>query len=45
MNDLYKKNCTPCRGGVNPFEISEIHKYLKQIDGWDVKKIKMKHFF
>jgi len=45
MNDLYKKNCTPCRGGVNPFEISEIHKYLKKIDGWDVKKNKNETFF
>ena len=41
MEDLYKKNCIPCRGGVLPFDISEIHKYLKKIDGWNVKKIKM----
>ena len=40
MTDLYQKNCIPCRGGVPPFDISEIHKYLKKIDGWDVKKNK-----
>ena len=37
MSDLHNKNCIPCRGGVSPFEISEIHKYLKKVDGWDVK--------
>ena len=30
MIDLHKKNCIPCRGGVPPFDISEIHKYLKK---------------
>ena len=38
MTDLHEKQCIPCRGGVAPFEISEIHKYLKKVDGWDVKK-------
>ena len=38
MSDLYQKNCIPCRGGVPPFDITEIHKYLKKVDGWDVKK-------
>ena len=40
MTDLHQKNCIPCRGGVLPFDISEIHKYLKKIDGWNVKKNK-----
>ena len=30
MTDLDKKNCIPCRGGISPFDISEIHKYLKK---------------
>ena len=30
----------PCEGGVIPFDISEIHKYQKKIDGWDVIKNK-----
>ena len=34
MSDLHEKNCIPCRGGVLPFDISEIHKYLKKIDGY-----------
>ena len=38
MIDLDKKNCIPCRGDIPSFDISEIHKYLKKIDGWDVKK-------
>ena len=38
MTDLHKKNCIPCKGGMSPFDISEIHKYLKKINGWEVKK-------
>ena len=38
MSDLHNKKCIPCRGGALSFDISEIHKYLKKIDGWDVKK-------
>ena len=38
MIDLDKKDCIPCRGGILPFDISEIHKYLKRVDDWDVKK-------
>ena len=45
MSDLYEKNCVPCRGGVPPFEIAEIHKYLKKINGWDVKKNKEEYYF
>ena len=36
--NLHDKNCIPCKGGMPSFAISEIHKYLKKIDGWDVKK-------
>ena len=45
MTDLHNKNCIPCRGGVAPFDISEIHKYLKKVDGWDVKENNKKYFF
>tara|TARA_B100000959_G_C14568332_1_gene454697 strand:- start:118 stop:462 length:345 start_codon:yes stop_codon:yes gene_type:complete len=38
IDNLHKKNCIPCKGGVPSFAISEIHKYLKKVDGWDVKK-------
>ena len=45
MTDLHKKSCIPCRGGVLPFDISEIHNYLKKINGWDVKKNKDEVYF
>ena len=38
MTDLLKKKCKPCEGGVVPFDISQIHKYQKKIDGWDIVK-------
>ena len=45
MNDLVNKKCEPCEGGVLPFDISEIHKFQKKVDGWDVKKnTKQKYF-
>ena len=45
MSDLHQKNCIPCQGGVLPFDISEIHKYLKKVNGWDVKKSKDEYYF
>ena len=45
MNELLKKKCIPCEGGVIPFDISEIHKYQKKIDGWDVTKQDKDIFF
>ena len=38
MNNLLKKKCVPCEGGIIPFDISEIHKYQKKVDGWDIVK-------
>jgi 4a-hydroxytetrahydrobiopterin dehydratase len=45
MSDLLNKKCVPCEGGVLPFDISEIHKYQKKIDGWSVKKNEKKIYF
>ena len=45
ISDLHDKNCIPCKGGIPPFAIFEIHKYLKKIDGWDVKKKKDDTYF
>ena len=45
MSDLTKKKCLPCEGGVMPFDISEIHKYQKKVDGWEIEKDKNKIFF
>ena len=44
-SDLHNKNCIPCKGGIPAFEISEIHKYLKKVDGWDVKKSEEETYF
>ena len=44
MNDLLKKKCVPCEGGILPFDISEIHKYQKKVDGWEILEEK-KIFF
>ena len=38
MSDLLNKKCVPCEGKVAAFDISEIHKYQKKVDGWDVIK-------
>tara|TARA_B100001093_G_scaffold511985_1_gene580982 strand:+ start:7887 stop:8234 length:348 start_codon:yes stop_codon:yes gene_type:complete len=45
MSKLYKKKCVACDGNTPPFDTSEIHKYLKKIDGWDVKKDKEDSFY
>jgi len=45
MSDLLKKKCVPCEGGVLPFDISEIHKYQKKVDGWDIIKDEKEIFF
>ena len=45
MSDLTKKKCIPCEGGILPFDISEIHKYQKKVDGWDVLKNEKNIFF
>ena len=37
MEKLHEKKCIACDGSTPPFDTSEIHKYLKNIDGWDVK--------
>ena len=45
MSDLLNKKCVACEGGVLPFDISEIHKYQKKVDGWDVRENEKKIFF
>ena len=45
MTDLADKKCIPCEGGIPGFEITEIHKYLKKVDGWDVKTDKDKVYY
>ena len=45
MSDLLNKKCVPCEGGVAAFDLSEIHKYQKKIDGWEVINNKEKIYF
>ena len=45
MSDLLNKKCIPCEGNIPPFDMGEIHKYLKKVDGWDVKSNQDKSFF
>jgi len=45
MSNLKDKKCAPCEGGVIPFDISEIHKYQKKVDGWDISKDIKEKFF
>ena len=45
MNDLADKKCIPCEGGIPSFNLEEIHKYLKKVDGWDVESVEKKDFY
>ena len=45
MSDISKKKCVPCEGKTVTFDISEIHKYQKKVDGWDIIKNKKNIFF
>ena len=45
MVQLHKKKCVICDGNTLPFDTSEIHKYLKKVDGWEVKSNSGKNYF
>ena len=45
MDDLYKKKCVACHGNTIPFDTSEIHKYLRKVDGWNVKSNDDKNYY
>ena len=45
MTDLSEKKCIHCKGGISGFEITEIHKYLKMVDGWEVKADESKIYY
>ena len=45
MDKLADKKCIPCKGNIPGFDISEIHKYLKKVDGWDVKSADQKTYY
>ncbi len=45
MDDLSKKKCVACEGDIPPFDKSDIHKYLKKVDDWNVKSDEEKSFY
>ena len=45
MTELFNKKCIPCEGGISGFDITEIHKYLKMVDGWEVKPDKSEIYY
>ena len=45
MSELADKKCVPCEGNILPFDVKEIHKYLKKVDGWHVKSDNEKSYF
>jgi 4a-hydroxytetrahydrobiopterin dehydratase len=45
MEKLHEKKCIACDGSIPSFDLNEIHKYLKKIDGWDVKSDNNKSHF
>ena len=42
---ICQKKCVACDGNIPPFDTSEIHKYLKKVDGWEVKSNDDKSFY
>ena len=45
MNELSKKKCIPCEGNISPFDYSEIHKYLKKVNDWELKQNDKKKYY
>ena len=45
MEKLYKKKCVACDGNTAPYDINEIHNYLKKVDGWNIINNGKKIFF
>lgn len=48
MEDLLKKKCVPCEGGIPPLTQEEVKRYLSQVGGWenvDNKRIRKKFKF
>jgi 4a-hydroxytetrahydrobiopterin dehydratase len=41
MNDLARKKCKPCEGGVKPFTADEAKQLLKGMQGWSVEHGKL----
>ncbi len=45
MAELFEKKCIPCKGDIPAFDLREIEKYIKRVDGWKVLKDSDSNFF
>ena len=45
MTQLSEKKCIPCEGNISAFDYSEIHEYLKKVNGWEVKQNNKKNYY
>ena len=45
MTQLSEKKCVPCEGNIPAFDYSEIHKYLKKVNDWEVKQNDKKNYY
>ena len=45
MEKLHKKKCMPYDDSISSFDIEEIQKFLKKVDGWFVKNDYKKIYF
>ena len=45
MNELAKKKCKPCEGGVKPFTPQEAKDLLRDLKGWNVESGKLVKVF
>ena len=44
MKKLFEKKCISCEGNISAFDYSEIHKYLKKVNDWEVKEDNKKNY-
>lgn len=45
MNELARKKCKPCEGGVKPFSAAEANQLLKTLKGWAIENGKLAKVF
>ena len=45
MNELARKKCKPCEGGVKPFTPQEAQQLLKNLKGWKIEDGKLAKTF
>ena len=45
MKQLSEKKCVPCEGNISAFDYSEIQKYLKKVNGWEVKQNDKRNYY